>query len=75
MKEYFFIILCLIIQSVQSQIFFQSEVIKIQERYKDKINSNINHVVFTGSSSIRLWKDLPVLFKNTKIYIKTIKIV
>ena len=67
MKDYFFIILCLIIQSVQSQIFFQSEVNKIQQRYKDKINSNINHIVFTGSSSIRMWKDLPVLFQNPKI--------
>jgi len=67
MKYYFSFILCLLIQSVQSQIFFQSEVNKIQQRYKDKINSNINHVVFTGSSSIRLWKDLPVLFQNPKI--------
>ena len=67
MKHYFSFILCLLIQSVQSQIFFQSEVNKIQQSYKDKINSNINHVVFTGSSSIRMWKDLPVLFHNPKI--------
>ena len=67
MKYYFSIFFWLLIQSVQSQFFFQSEVNKIQQRYKDKINSNINHVVFTGSSSIRMWKDLPVLFQNPKI--------
>ena len=67
MKDYFFIILCLIIQSVQSQIFFQSEVNKIQQRYKNQINKNTKHIVFTGSSSIRMWKDLPVLFQNPKI--------
>ena len=67
MKYYFSFILCLLIQSVQSQIFFQSEVNKIQQRYKNQINKNTNHIVFTGSSSIRMWKDLPVLFQNPKI--------
>ena len=67
MKYYFSFILCLLIQSVQSQIFFQSEVNKIQERYKNEINNNTNYIVFTGSSSIRMWKDLPVLFENSKI--------
>ena len=67
MKYFGFFILYILIQPVQSQIFFQSEVNKIQKRYKDKINSNVNHVVFTGSSSIRMWKDLPSLFKNPKI--------
>ena len=67
MKYYFFFVLCLLVQPVQSQIFFQSEVNKIQQRYKNQINNNINHVVFTGSSSIRMWKDLPILFENSKI--------
>jgi len=67
MKHYLFFVLCLLIQSVQSQIFFQSEVNKIQQRYKNHINNNTSHVVFTGSSSIRMWKDLPVLFENPKI--------
>ena len=67
MKYYFSFILCLLIQSVQSQIFFQSEVNKIQQRYKNQINKNTKHIVFTGSSSIRMWKDLPVLFQNPKI--------
>ena len=67
MKYYFSFILCLLIQSVQSQIFFQSEVNKIQKRYKNQINKNTKHIVFTGSSSIRMWKDLPVLFQNPKI--------
>ena len=67
MKYYLFLILCLLIRPVQSQIFFQSEVNKIQERYKNKINNNENYIVFTGSSSIRMWKDLPVLFQNPKI--------
>jgi len=67
MKYYFSFILCLLIQAVQSQVFFQSEVNKIQQRYKNQINKNTNHIVFTGSSSIRMWKDLPVLFQNPKI--------
>ena len=67
MKYYFSFILCLLIQSVQSQIFFQSEVNKIQQRYKNQINKNTKHIVFTGSSSIRMWKDLPGLFQNPKI--------
>ena len=67
MKYYFSFILCLLIQSVQSQIFFQSEVNKIQQRYKNQINKNTKHIVFTGSSSIRMWKELPLLFQNPKI--------
>ncbi len=67
MKYYILFVLFLLIQPVQSQIFFQSEVNKIQETYKDKINSNKNHIVFTGSSSIRMWKDLPLIFNNPKI--------
>ena len=67
MKYYLFLVLCLLILPVQSQIFFQSEVNKIQERYKNEINNNTNYIVFTGSSSIRMWKDLPVLFENSKI--------
>ena len=66
MKYYLFLVLGLLIRPVQSQIFFQSEVNKIQERYKNKINNNENYIVFTGSSSIRMWKDLPVLFENSK---------
>ena len=67
MKYYLFFFLCLLIQPVQSQIFFQSEVNKIQQRYKNQINNNTSYVVFTGSSSIRMWGDLPLLFENPKI--------
>ena len=37
MKYYILFILLLLIDSVQSQIFFQSEVNKIQERYRIKL--------------------------------------
>jgi len=67
MKYYCFFLLFILCQDIQSQIFFQSEVNKIQERYKDQINDDINYVVFTGSSSIRMWEDLPILFDNPKI--------
>tara|TARA_B110001454_G_C12705394_1_gene428349 strand:- start:18 stop:302 length:285 start_codon:yes stop_codon:yes gene_type:complete len=67
MKYYCFFLLFILCQDIQSQIFFQSEVNKIQERYKDQINDDINYVVFTGSSSIRMWEDLPILFENPKI--------
>ena len=69
MKYYCFFLLFILSQDIQSQIFFQSEVNKIQERYKDQINDDINYVVFTGSSSIRMWEDLPILFENPKIII------
>ena len=56
MKYYILFVLFLLIQPVQSQIFFQSEVNKIQERYKDKINSSKNHVVLQGVQALECGK-------------------
>ncbi len=53
--------------SVKSQINFKSEVEAIQKTNKHLIKDQKNNIVFTGSSSIRIWKNLPEIFENSRI--------
>lgn len=53
--------------SANSQINFKSEVEAIQKTNKHLIKDEKNNIVFTGSSSIRIWKNLPEIFGNSRI--------
>ena len=53
--------------SAKSQINFKSEVEAIQKTNKHLIKDEKNNIVFTGSSSIRIWKNLPEIFGNSRI--------
>ncbi|WP_298472608.1 GDSL-type esterase/lipase family protein [uncultured Maribacter sp.] len=60
----------LLIQStfcIYSQNRFQTEVNSIQKKYETLWNKNKETIVFTGSSSIRLWKNLDSIFPNKQI--------
>ena len=46
---------------------FKSEVNAIQEKNKHLIKTENKHVVFTGSSSIRIWENLFEIFKDSTI--------
>tara|TARA_Y100000768_G_C23911689_1_gene650287 strand:+ start:359 stop:946 length:588 start_codon:yes stop_codon:yes gene_type:complete len=46
---------------------FKSEVNAIQEKNKHLIKTENKHVVFTGSSSIRIWENLFEIFKDSAI--------
>ena len=46
---------------------FYSEVTAIQEKYNKQIESKLQHIVFTGSSSIRFWDNLPLVFNDYSI--------
>ena len=53
--------------SAKSQMNFKSEVNVIQEKNKNLIKTENKHVVFTGSSSIRIWENLFEIFKDSTI--------
>jgi len=53
--------------NLQGQNRFDNEVAAIQRKHKPIWNSNKETIVFTGSSSIRLWKNLDSLFPNKQI--------
>lgn len=53
--------------SIYSQNRFQEEVNFIQEKNKFLWNKNEETIVFTGSSSIRLWKNLDTIFPKNQI--------
>ena len=53
--------------SAKSQMNFKSEVNAIQEKNKHLIKTENKHVVFTGSSSIRIWENLFEIFKDSTI--------
>ncbi|WP_298488322.1 GDSL-type esterase/lipase family protein [uncultured Maribacter sp.] len=52
---------------LQAQNRFDNEVANLQKKYKTTWNPNEETTVFTGSSSIRLWKNLDSLFPNKQI--------
>lgn len=62
----FFLLICNSI-GVFSQNRFQSEVNSIQEKNSLLWNKDKEAIVFTGSSSIRLWTNLDSLFPNKQI--------
>ncbi|NNF19050.1 MAG: G-D-S-L family lipolytic protein [Flavobacteriaceae bacterium] len=53
--------------SAQQQHPFQEEVNTIVKRYDSIWTPDLPTVVFTGSSSIRLWKELPELFPQYQV--------
>tara|TARA_R110000868_G_scaffold280326_3_gene540424 strand:- start:42070 stop:42714 length:645 start_codon:yes stop_codon:yes gene_type:complete len=46
---------------------FQNEVLSIQKKYDSIWDSSKETIVFTGSSSIRMWKNLETMFPNHQI--------
>ena len=68
MKSTFLIVLLFFFyQEVVGQNPFLSEVTTIQEKYQPQHLSNQEHIVFTGSSSIRFWNNLPAVFNEPTI--------
>ncbi|WP_317167461.1 GDSL-type esterase/lipase family protein [Arenibacter sp. 6A1] len=51
----------------QQNIDFRNEVLAIQQKYDTLWDSSKETVVFTGSSSIRTWKNLESMFPNHQI--------
>ena len=51
----------------QESVDYSDEVVGIQERLRKKWNPNENSIVFTGSSSVRLWNDLQERFPGVQI--------
>ena len=51
----------------QETIPFSKEVQEITKKYDSIWDSSKNSIVFTGSSSVRKWKDLPVSFPQHQI--------
>lgn len=68
MKFLFFVLfissLCI---NAQGNPYFKKEVSDITERYKTTWNANRETIIFTGSSSIRIWGNLQELFPNEQI--------
>ncbi len=52
---------------VQAQQRFQNEVDAIQKRYSGEWNPDKPTIVFTGSSSIRMWKNVQEMFPGHQI--------
>lgn len=65
----FFIIFLLIVGSLTAQDAsrFKDEVASIQKKYDTLINTSKETIVFTGSSSIRVWQDLESRFPTHQI--------
>ncbi|NNE03347.1 MAG: G-D-S-L family lipolytic protein [Eudoraea sp.] len=53
--------------AAQDPARFEDEVLGIEQRYDTIWDSSTETVVFTGSSSIRLWEDLEELFPDHQI--------
>ena len=66
-----YVLILFLISSVfseaQEKNRFQNEVEGIQKKYDTIWDASKETVVFTGSSSIRIWKELPKLFPNHQI--------
>ena len=56
---------CLI--PIHAQQKFKKEVDDIQKKYESKWDDSKPTIVFTGSSSIRMWKDLQQMFPGHQI--------
>jgi lysophospholipase L1-like esterase len=46
---------------------FQEEILEIQKKYETQLDSTKETIVFTGSSSIRTWKNLQEIFPEYQI--------
>ncbi len=66
-KLCFLLILTFFTVNAQDNIDYSQEVLDIQNRIKQSWNPEKNCIVFTGSSSVRLWEDLEERFPNVQI--------
>lgn len=64
---FFFIYFTFFLSQAQESNRFQNEVDEIQKKYDTIWNPTKKTIVFAGSSSIRLWKDLEELFPSHQI--------
>jgi lysophospholipase L1-like esterase len=64
---YLVFILSLGVLHAQEPLRFKEEVGALNKKYDTLWDPSREAVVFTGSSSIRLWKDLPALFPHHQI--------
>jgi len=62
-----FVFLTLYISGVHGQNIFKSEVETIKKKYETLWNKEKETIVFTGSSSIRMWKNVDTIFPNHQI--------
>ncbi|WP_251795833.1 MULTISPECIES: GDSL-type esterase/lipase family protein [unclassified Arenibacter] len=68
MKKLTFVFLCLTFLSYgQEAPAFRKEVMAIQKKYDSLWDSSKETIVFTGSSSIRMWKNLEAMFPDHQI--------
>ncbi|MEK6154832.1 GDSL-type esterase/lipase family protein [Flavobacteriaceae bacterium 3-367] len=51
----------------QDSLPFEAEVAEIQKKYDTLWDASKETIVFTGSSSVRLWKDLATIFPEQQI--------
>lgn len=68
MKKFFLTLIglgCLI--PIQAQQNFKKEIDGIQKKYESKWDASKPTIVFTGSSSIRMWKDVQQMFPEHQI--------
>jgi len=66
-KLIFFFLLITVCGYGQKVPAFQNEVLAIQKKYDSIWDSSKETIVFTGSSSIRMWKNLETMFPNHQI--------
>ncbi|MCM4153346.1 G-D-S-L family lipolytic protein [Arenibacter sp. N53] len=66
-KRIFLILFFTAIGYGQKAPAFQNEVMAIQQKYDTLWDSSKETIVFTGSSSIRMWKDLETMFPDRQI--------
>ena len=69
MKSIVFIFLCLVISigNAQDATAFKDEVEAIQKKYDTVFEPSQETVVFTGSSSIRMWQDVQQRFPDQQV--------
>lgn len=68
MKYFLFILLFNVTSGwAQNQLPFADEVIAIQKKYDTQLDDSIETIVFTGSSSIRVWHDVEKRFPEYQI--------
>lgn len=63
---FFFLLFTFLTHSQQNPIF-KNEVISINKKYDSIWNPSLETIVFTGSSSVRMWKNLQDVFPNHQI--------
>jgi len=69
MKFILLIVLCLVISigNAQDEVPFKSEIEAIQKKYDTAFEPSQETIVFTGSSSVRMWQDVQERFPDQQI--------